>query len=219
MKAVAVPRFKPDVEARYRKSIASFDLEFDDLPISERSSLLLALLNQCEKARLFDWNADRAARQRDRDAVKRAPNIALAAREVADFVSNNAQIVMAPAVLAALQSGVHLRVKEDPPETAEMAFAGPGQSIRLAKYLDAFADELEKGGISSDKRPYMNDFTKGPLLFDKPVKDAVAPMLPSTCLAVLLVFAFRKFSATGRMGFQKGEEMPAQGDSRWTLVV
>jgi len=76
MKAVAVPRFRADVEARYRSSIARFDLEFADLPIGERSSLLLALLNQCEKARLFDWKADKAARKRDRDAVRDAQSIA-----------------------------------------------------------------------------------------------------------------------------------------------
>jgi hypothetical protein len=78
---------------------------------------------------------------------------------------------------------------------------------------------LKKEGISADKRPYMHRFTKGPLMFDKPVDNAVRPTLPSTCLAVVLVFLFRKFSATGRMGFQRGEEMPAEGDPRWTLVT
>jgi hypothetical protein len=36
MKAVAVSKFRADVEARYRSSIARFDLEFSDLPIGVR---------------------------------------------------------------------------------------------------------------------------------------------------------------------------------------
>jgi hypothetical protein len=219
MKAVAVPRFRADIDARYRSSIARFDFEFSYLPIGERNSLLLALLNQCENARRFDWRADKAARKRDRDAVLDAASVARAARKIAAFVSDNAQIVTAAAVLAALKSAVHLRAKEDPLEADGMTFVGPGQSVRLAKYLDAFADELEKDGISADKRPYMHRFTKGPLMFDKPVDDAVRPILPSTCLAVLLVLMFRKFAATGRMGFQRGEEMPAEGDPHWILVT
>jgi hypothetical protein len=211
----------PEIVARYKDGIGLIEREFDH---SERQKVILTAIEYCEQARRYDWEKDNTTRLADRNARKlvRNKNPIVNARELARFLEEFPQQTMQPIMAAILKSGVHLRTMADDPETINLGVAfSKSHSLRMARLLAEFANELASGALFAQTGPFMHRFRVGPLLYPKPVdgRTRQAGADERTCLAVFLSFLFRVHSLTGSFAYQSGETIPKEGNPRWPLVA
>jgi hypothetical protein len=214
-------RLNDELACRYAPSTQLFDAKFLRLPQDERVALFYKIVNDCELARVFDWEPDKKNRQMDRDALDQAESAARHARQLAKYCREFPFQAFGGIVAGILESGVHLRIKQDQVPIERGAALGAGQSIRLANLLSALADEFEAGRILAKRWCLIHRTRYGPLNFPEPIENLPETALPGrgTTLAIYLSFLFRKHSLVGTANFQPGERIPDDGLPRWQLVT
>lgn len=218
-----------DLLERYASSIRKAQTYIFDRanPDNARKALFVSyLVEQCELAKAYKF-PERLHREADELALDSTKNAASAAKRLARILRSHPQAYGSAVGHSMLETGVHLRMREDdalgadgqPAMPAYHAGIGPGYSIRLAELLDAFARAAEKRDILAQRGPFEHRFRCGPLFYPEP-KEGRKQETPSaaTCLAVFLLFLTRRFTATGGYRWAKGEKIETVGEPLFKLA-
>lgn len=173
------------------------------------------LISICERAR-SGKSPEVDARALDTAVLSETKIQAKHARKLATFLRKYFAQTR-PAVCEAIdEAGFHLQSKNDD------ISVGPflSRPLKLARLLEALADNLEKKKVLARVGPFEHRFAVGPLLLDKPVEGKAAVPKAETCLAIYLSYLFRVQSLRkdGEVFDERGQ-MPKEGNPRWPLVA